>query len=351
MDKIEYNLNKKYIEEDQHELFYLQKRIYRASKECNQLLVQSLHKLLISSFAINRLAETTILFKHGKNSIERLNNYNKQKRIDEQLIEWCLQSEWCCKISDTHLSSSYNCYFLKKWHYTVLLFPANIQNIDVGYLLDKIQCIAWIKDRLKCILDKNKINQSIRWNATEKHAGHNSMIYLLYSIVKSGFQWVYYQQQHSNINSKLSLNNMETGLYLAYLNTTIAHKDKILSLFLYNTSIDSQILFKENMSISGSLETPINQMQDKLKSKATKELLLSIKHLLYHKDLIGRFRCRSNKNIRKTVIYTRNIFEHWVSYYSPLNNDDDLTYVKKKIMLIFKAWGRKGKADLTIHCL
>lgn len=57
MCKLKYNIfNKDNLNRIYYNLFYLQKKIYIASKECNNSLVQSLQKLLIHSSNIQNLA-------------------------------------------------------------------------------------------------------------------------------------------------------------------------------------------------------------------------------------------------------------------------------------------------------
>nr|YP_009313688.1 Hypothetical protein ORF_3 [Helminthocladia australis]SCW21942.1 Hypothetical protein ORF_3 [Helminthocladia australis] len=336
-------INKTMMRKKQQELFYLQKRIYQASKECHHSLVQSLQKLLISSDSMHRLASIVVKSRHKHHENYSSNSYIEQHEIDEQLIIWCLESEWQSKLSyDTLLCNNH--YYTRMWQYSLSVFPIAIQNIDHKYLVEKLQSIKWIKCRLKCKLAEQRFNQTVQSNShlTRQYASQSSIVNLLYTIVCSGMQWSCYQQQlHQNLKYKYNINILDNDLHLTDVDLYNAFDYNIISLFFYNTSITSNFALNHYINLLG------NRSEKYFKDKAILELLLSVKHLLYHKDSLGRFRVRSDRTVSLIMNSVNNTITNWQMYYCMLAHEKDFDIINHRIKLISRAWLKKRKYKLS----
>nr|YP_009312869.1 Hypothetical protein ORF_3 [Helminthora furcellata]SCW21123.1 Hypothetical protein ORF_3 [Helminthora furcellata]SCW23983.1 Hypothetical protein ORF_3 [Helminthora furcellata] len=340
------------IKTRQKYLFYLQRKIYQASKECNNQLVHSLQKLLISLKSIRTLAQDILSSQksqsRGKNrELIRLN----QNDIDEVLIMWCLEAEWHAKIKECYISRS-NISAKLKLSLHLVLNPFSLQNIDNIYLIKKLQSIKWINDRVKCYLLKNlfvqeRLQGPIKYKNTLKY----NLVNLLYSIMFLGMEWTYYQQQlYCRIKKKVIAELLHSNIYIFNYNVKqdIINKLTVKS-FLYNLGILNN--YSIDVNNNNNLQKNINLVKFNQANSSVRELILSIKSAMYNKDYLGRYRISPKNCYDSTLSYIYKIFISWSSYYKSIARNTDYISLFYIINEIITVWIKKSNQSLNCNII
>ncbi len=343
--------------ERQQKLFYLQKKIYQASQECNSLLVHGLQKLLLSlssiqelSLDINKSYNTISVIKQDKLiALNRLNLNN----INETLLTWCLEAEWKPKIK-TCYRLRYKQKHIIKWSVNYQINPSLLQNIDKQYLLSKMQSIQWIRQKLDNHFDKQYLLQErIQIPCKYKNTVNFKLTDLLYLILTLGTDWNYYQQKLHHSNDKQTTYNYL--LYEIYLFNITDYRDILnkvmIQKFLYNISITTFCLLEVCCHLKNKFQKTIQSIKYFQASQCVKELMLSVKHLLYSKNHLGHYRIKFYTSTKGRVNQICRILNLWMLHYSLLREyilDKDL---KQYLFRMLYVWARKSKSQINYNMI
>nr|YP_009314506.1 Hypothetical protein ORF_3 [Liagoropsis maxima]SCW22760.1 Hypothetical protein ORF_3 [Liagoropsis maxima] len=350
---VELFLSEKTINEIRKSLFYLQKKIYQASKECHYSMVHSFQKLLISLFSIHKLAQHIVIVKYCKtnkpiytNPSSFINNHIIIQQINKQLMLWCLEAEWQDK-----LKLDYNQLrtYVQTPSYYISQSRVYLKNCDINYLVDKLQSISWIHTKLIVLFNKQTLNQVV--NHYPEYLlldTEYSLVSLLNSILLNGLQWVYYQQKLQYISDDIIIKySLKYEIYI--LNFKKCSMDKfskcVIDNFLYNISLyygyNNTFRYLQTHSQLNIVDIIDNIYNKSIVTNLTKYL----KNFLYHKDKLGRVRINSNQSIRLTITHINTILYTWLCQYRTLFTYNDLSKIDSAIELMLYKWMRKKRVD------
>nr|SCW22963.1 Hypothetical protein ORF_3 [Nemalion sp. H.1444] len=276
------------------DLFYLQKKIYLASRECNLSLIHSLQKLLVSSSSINILANH-LATKRCKKVLSGVGEHKNSKllryQVNKLISNWCLEAEWKHRLANK-FGCVYNNTSIYYTHCQVI--PSNsqsIKNTDVKYVARRLQTIKWLKTNIEKLYCKHMLNSTMKWvpdSGLYDYIDGDPLTCLLDSVLQNDLYWLYYQQSFQCNTAMKSLRT--TSQFKTFVNKhdKLYIDDKsIVYKFMYNTSLLKNCNYP---SVS------LNIRKNTVSSKLIKErLLIYLKHLLYHKDQSGRLRINHHK--------------------------------------------------------
>nr|YP_009314095.1 Hypothetical protein ORF_3 [Izziella formosana]SCW22349.1 Hypothetical protein ORF_3 [Izziella formosana] len=312
-------------------LFYIQQKIYRASQECNNLMVHSLQKLLMSLTSIRGLATETA----------RLNKWQLAKdnssTVNEILMFWCLEAEWQAKIKKHHTCRKQYFYLNKASLHSHII---SLQNIDLEYLLAKLQSIDWIEQSVSRCFYLQYFAQERRYIPNIfKNSISFKITGLLYTIMQLGIDWNYYTQKfHHQPISMLNKN----VIHETYLFNSICKNDtasyRSAKQFFYNSSGLKQELIDTSVSEDSYFRQAIQHM----KAQFMHEMAMSLKILFYSKDYLGRYRINCHRLDKITARNTIEIIDIITIYYRTLKLH---TCIEKMVKCLFdrlKIWAKKN---------
>nr|YP_009315732.1 Hypothetical protein ORF_3 [Trichogloeopsis pedicellata]SCW24390.1 Hypothetical protein ORF_3 [Trichogloeopsis pedicellata] len=340
-------LNKITIDYKRYKLFYLQKRIYQASQECNYSLVHSLQKLLLSLKSLRSLAEITINTKKSDKPVTKENNTDQQN-IDQQLILWCLEAEWQTKLNyDYKLRKDY--YYTHTWLLYTVLKPVPLKLIETRYLVNKLQTTKQIKEKLLAYLSKQHFNQSCYSIPIMNYCKHNTkIVHLLIRILYSGIDWHYYQQNIQYIsNTQSRLDKLYDGLVLFIPdNQSIICHTNIGQQFLYNIGVVYNCYFDKVIISFHKLKNIMTYTKAYYMEMAGNELILLIRNTLYNKDKLGRYRIKLLSQHKKLIKDISQITKSWKWYYRKILTDYYLQNLKQRINTLLSKWFNRQHSKL-----
>nr|YP_009315121.1 hypothetical protein P8471_pgp133 [Titanophycus setchellii]SCW23576.1 conserved_ORF_3 [Titanophycus setchellii] len=335
----------------QHSLFFLQKKIYQASQECNTVLVHSLQKLLISLTSIRGLAadiqKTNLdIIDQRKNTLDVVKPLGIND-TDELLILWCLEAEWKPKIKICY-KLRYQINHITKWSHIYICNPTSLQNIDKQYILSKMQSMKWIYQKIRCYLDKQYfIQERTKVPLKYKNTIQFKLVDLLYMILTLGIDWNYYRQKLSYMIDKKTI---DFCLFSdIYIFNTKDHYDtlnkEILKKFLYNIGILT-FRFLETDCLCKTL-TKIKHIQNNHKRNSLNELMLSIKSLLYSKNNLGYYRIRLHMPIKVITNQVSKLISTWTAYHYRFKDYICTIRLYEDIFYVLKSWAKKNKKQMN----
>nr|YP_010873156.1 hypothetical protein QU266_pgp122 [Nemalion vermiculare]WGV34333.1 hypothetical protein [Nemalion vermiculare] len=321
-------------------LFYLQKKIYLASRECNLSLVHSLQKLLISSLSINTLAKHLAARKYSKivsNSEQCKDSKVLKCQISKLISYWCLEAEWRQKLASktnsipiSHLYCDKYCQFIPSYNWS-------IKHTDIKYLTVRLQTTRWLERNIRNLYYKQMLNSNMRWipdPGLYNYIDADPLAYLLNTILQNDLYWLYYQQNLKCFTS-IKRKNQLSKYRESVLEKSKLFKDAkgIIYKFIYNTS-----LLKNNSYASQYLSS-----QDSTRhSNVIKErLFIYLKHLLYHKDQSGRLRINHHKTFDIVFKIFFDKAKQWKQMYGYLFNQKCISEINNLISIIFRKWLKK----------
>nr|YP_010988330.1 hypothetical protein UYM82_pgp049 [Rhodochorton tenue]WOK79526.1 hypothetical protein [Rhodochorton tenue] len=351
----------------QYNIFYLQKKIYQAAKECHHSLVQSLQKLLVSLYSAKKLAD-----KIAKNKLYHLEknfvNYN-QKNIpiqrstllletNKQLILWCLEPEWHTKIKFHSMTQKFNEVELanNKIDYACSCKQqASLKHINKQYLLIKLKAIRWIAKAMDEFFYNQFFIQAV--NSTL----YNSLIVdhlqnLINLILLNGLEWLYFRQAISvmkkTVYRQVFCSYLKKNIYLCTINSLVISAAKIIINFFSKIGLTVIYYKSQNLwslkSIKLCDQTTAFKMKQ-LKScvyhsiyqQISNNLFINIRNILYHKDKFGRTRTNNNLSVEIVSFNLNNLLSQSSVYYLKINNKHKINPINKKVDKVIYLWSRK----------
>nr|YP_009313484.1 Hypothetical protein ORF_3 [Galaxaura rugosa]SCW21738.1 Hypothetical protein ORF_3 [Galaxaura rugosa] len=284
----------------QYNLFYLQKRIYQASKECHSSLVHSLQKLLLSLSSIRLLASKIVSTKYT--TTKSLNIYTTN--IKKLLTLWCLEAEWIYKIRVQNKPKYKYTYI---WSYIWYQEKVSNIHIDYRYLNHKLQSIQWITTTIRLFFQEEYFIQEseYQYNYQIFCDKHQDIIFnLICNILIVGIEWTYFRQEIKNFSNYLEFcNALISNIFLSINCRTIYLTSLLINKFLYNIgilylSIDPSSI--PNYTNNQKKRLYICQVSDDYYKLIYYQMFEYTKSLFLHKDRIGRLRVNSHINFAIT---------------------------------------------------
>nr|YP_009315528.1 Hypothetical protein ORF_3 [Liagora brachyclada]SCW24186.1 Hypothetical protein ORF_3 [Liagora brachyclada] len=324
--------------EREQSLFHIQKKIYQASQECDNLMVHSLQKLLISLKSIRELAiDQAKLYNHYYKN--ECNNYE----LDEIIMFWCLEAEWQPKIKENNQYRK-RYFHLDKWSFNYGLNTIELQNIDYKYLVAKIQPISFIENTLsKCLELQYFVQERMYTPSVFKNTVSFKIVGLLKTILQLGIDWNYYRQElQSFTDHKIMYDFIINEIYL-FDNKNKKHvaNRNIAKQFFYNSSILNQQFFESNFKKHNYPEQFIEDITNKYLDSFMNEIMMSTKTLTYRKDSLGRYRLNSPrypKIIARSIIRALDVI---FIYYRILKKSICMTVISENISKRLDIWTKK----------
>nr|YP_009314711.1 Hypothetical protein ORF_3 [Neoizziella asiatica]SCW23166.1 Hypothetical protein ORF_3 [Neoizziella asiatica] len=350
-------INKALKYERQQRLFYIQKKIYQASQECNSLLVQSLQKLLLSLESIRSLAEDLskpsksriTINQHTSATTKKLDFHN----VDETLATWCLEAEWKPKIKASY-RLRYKYSHIVKWSMNNQLNLCLLHNIDKQYLLSKMQSIQWIHKKIDDNLDKQYfVQERIKIPSKYKNTINFKLADLLYLILTLGMDWNYYQQKLCHDSSKHTTYNClldEIYIFDRENDCDIFNKMMIQN-FLYNIGIKTFYFLDIYCCSANRIRHTLQNIKYHQASECIGELMLSVKHLLYGKNHLGRYRIQFHTPTRNKINQICNVIHNWAIHYTKLKKHLQTKDLNYHIFLILDVWTKKSKSKINYQMI
>nr|YP_009314300.1 Hypothetical protein ORF_3 [Liagora harveyana]SCW22554.1 Hypothetical protein ORF_3 [Liagora harveyana] len=324
--------------EREQSLFRIQKKIYQASQECDNLMVHSLQKLLISLKSIRELAiETAKLYNHYY--INKCDNYE----VDEIIMLWCLEAEWQPKIKENNQYRK-RYFHLNKWSFHYGLNTIELRNVDYQYLVAKIQPISFIENTLsKCLKLQYIVQERIYTPSVFKNAVSFKIVGLLKTILQLGIDWNYYRQELRNfIDDKIMYDFIINEIYLFdNKNKRDLANRNIAKQFFYNSSILNQQFFESNFKKQNYLKQFVEDTTNQYLGSFMNEIMMSTKTLTYRKNSSGRYRLNSPRHpkaIERSIIRTLDII---FIYYRILKKSICMTVISENISKRLDVWTKK----------
>ena len=319
--------------EREQSLFYIQRKIYQASEECNDLMIHSLQKLLISLKSIRELAIDTARL-YNKSCVAKHQMHN----IDEIMTFWCLEAEWLPKFK-RHQVSRKKYFYLSKWSFHSSLNITSLQNIDQRYLLAKLQSISWIKNIVHKYLDLQYfVQERISTPSVFKNIISFKIVELLHTILVLGIDWTYYQQ---NLKKRIHHNIMhehiidEVYVFDSRDRYDLANHN-IVEQFFYNSSILKQQFLQQD-----HLGQFIVRIKNQYIHDCVEEIMISLKTLLYRKDYLGRYRINYRRRSKIDAINVIRTLDMIFVYHRVLKQYIHITKIINNISKRLEIWTKK----------
>ena len=379
-----------------------QKRIYKASKICNTSQIHSLQKQLLSRYDIKVLAinhtlinveqyyciykKIQYIFTKEQKSLflKKLLNKNifflKQstacnitqlieEKIKQYITYLILKPEWLPRLE---LMFNFDRDIVQK---IILFFKHNIRHkiqsvcmaggptstyckyIDQDYLIDKLNTLPDIRIKIKNWLAMQHFieHRSIYRSFYVKHIEwHDHLWKLLQRISYTGMEWYIYSKTHLNycFIDNLILYNIKGYIYyftyyqVEYIYTlsscflTSIRYNLYPKVCIQNKSKSSYLKFADIYIIIKNRHHEYKMMlMPSLES--IKNLLYSIRCLLYHKNRFNYWRCNSylsTVNVRKLI---RENLLHWHNHYKNILSIHLIKHVNEKVNQIIYRWQLK----------
>nr|YP_009295697.1 putative group II intron reverse transcriptase/maturase protein [Mastocarpus papillatus]AOL58181.1 putative group II intron reverse transcriptase/maturase protein [Mastocarpus papillatus] len=397
----------------EEKVFILQQKLYEYSKKCDRKKVEKLQNYILNSsdsrvFAI-QIITNNISDHYIRHSQEKYNCTDKDKfviykslfensisclkvqfiveQIKQYLAYLCLRPEWearfepIYKLSINRKKQYYLLYRLSKFllknleaeskqifNYC-LISKVTSKFIDLKYLIDKIQpipCILynlqnWLSNQYNInALDNNIfIEQSssgiisvlyellylIMYNGVEWYSINSLCIKHLYVVIsyKDGF-WISSKNKLKELIYCFNLVNCSLGLKVENYKMDLFNIRYLKSVFLFTNYL---IKYNKNNSITRSnidenviLQTNYNTY---------KSFIRNIRKVLYHQNILNRWRSNSNLNLMKLLTKIKNILSKFYAYHYPVINSKNINTLVVFIEQLIFRWMKKNKIKLLTN--
>jgi len=357
------SIHKDLLITSRYNLFYLQKKIYQASKECHLSLVQSLQKLLVSLSSIKILAyakvqETIIKSKVSKDDIF-LYNYSELSLdlsilIKKQIILWCLQPEWQPKIKASRVIqdlSKDECNSNNKNNIFYFKTDISFKNIRQQYILAKLQTIPWISEVITDCLYNNSFIQCINSSLNSIFKCDNLYLFIQ-SVLFNGISWNLFRQtmlgMKISIDTVLFFEHLKKRIYLYKIDRLKLSAKSILFYLISDLNFTAKSLRAHNIwhleCISSKTQVIISKLpflQKNFYKIYYNEFFYSIHNILFHKDKFGRLRTNTHLSMSIVSYKVNDLINKHNSHF--LNTKDDARLqINKQIRKIVYRWARKN---------
>nr|YP_009313278.1 Hypothetical protein ORF_3 [Dichotomaria marginata]SCW21532.1 Hypothetical protein ORF_3 [Dichotomaria marginata] len=336
---IDYITCGKYITQHmRYNLFYLQKKIYQAAKECHISLVHSLQKLLVSLFSTRLLAEQI-----SNKAYFLINNQDVQiLNKNKLLIFWSLEAEWMYKIRNTE-KSKYKYYDI----WSCIWYQNKIPNIqiDYKYLINKLQSIHWINNNLILLFRDNHFIQQSKhhFNTQIFYVKHQDLIFnLLSNIIILGLDWIYFRQEFKNIIYEFKFYNaLIKDIYFFTSYSTSSLTNKLINRFLYNIGFFYYSINNFRNLKCYKNKDHIQDFTNYYLQLVDRQLFNYNRYLLFHKDKRGRLRVNSNINIKNINIQFFQTLKKCYNYCQIFIDNHAFNQIDFPVNLIRYKWIKK----------
>nr|YP_009315325.1 Hypothetical protein ORF_3 [Yamadaella caenomyce]SCW23780.1 Hypothetical protein ORF_3 [Yamadaella caenomyce] len=290
------------LDKARQDLFYIQHRIYQASIECDMLLVHSLQKLLMSNILIRQLA--TFQAGHCIELIDQSDTCFRNNYINSQVIVWCLEAEWQSKMSNQYVNFRKTQLYTRFWSYRNAQVRQTLLNVDMNYLILKLQSPDRITQGLKKIIDNESWAQASQAKCRTflvTQAASNYLKEMLYTILCDGVQWNHYRQSLQNTSV---VQSKYRGLWSEKYFTKPC---KILCWFLHNCGITlrQSVLSRNNeLFLNNQIEKSlVNKIREYVKDQA------------FYKNDLGKRKVRHFCSESKHIHQIERGLGQWSQYY------------------------------------
>ena len=366
-------------------LFMLQKKIYKASKLCQQQKLHKWQNILLNSDELKVIAIENVCKYIIKNYLENdfekycLNNRlkfflfknifckhnynllvkNLLEKIKQYIICACMQPEWNAKFEPMFNSnfSYYKQYIFqeKLANFFSLNSMQVIKNqiyycvlnkyIHVNYIIDKFQSLPYIKYCFKYWFNSGFINESIYLQNDEFQLEYDTLYQLIYRIICTGIEWFTFKILEVESKNQRYNFNIYSYLLLDLHNT-------IYSNYLYNLNFVftylglNKIFMKFDSYQRSSGFFTFYLMDSKTfniynKNFFSKFVLNRTKSLIYKKNKFGRKRFKKYLKTSQTI---QIIFHEFVKLYRLFClflNIKTLTYMIKNLYFVILLFLKK----------
>lgn len=347
-----------------YNLFYLQKKIYQASKKCHLSLVQSLQKLLVSLYSIKILAHIKVQQKFKESEVIQnniyLDNYSGYDLdlsipIQKQIILWCLVPEWQPKIESSRMSQELNiAQDNSNYENNICSLKTEVlfTNISPKYIISKLQTIKWISDCIIKCFYKNSFVQVIHSQLSNFFRYDNLYIFIQ-RILFNGISWNLFRQAMPVI--KKSINTIN---FFEYLKRRISFyktdrfKLSIQQILLYlisDLNFTAQPIqyhkiwnIRHIHSKTRFIIANLPSWQNNLYTVYYNEFFYSLRDILSHKDRFGRVRTNTHISISMAFYKINKLINQNKSYSTLRVNNHTRQQVDKKIRRIVYRWAKKS---------
>lgn len=347
-----------------YNLFYLQKKIYQASKECHLSLVQSLQKLLVSLSSIKILAyikvqQTIKKSQVVKNKID-LDKYSELSLdlsvlIKKEIILWCLQPEWQPKIESSRISQELMTSEYDSNHQNnIYSFGTEVsfKNIQKHYILSKLQTIQWIVEAIINCFNKNSFVQVISSQLINLFRSDNLYIFMKW-ILFNGISWNLFRQTMPKIKKSIDtvvfFEYLKRRIYIYKVEKLKLSAQRILLYLMSDLNFTAQscrsykiwnlkhINSKTRIVISKLHFRPSNLYQIYYN-----EFFYNIRDILFHKDKFGRVRTNTHLSMSIVSYKINNLINQQQGYFMSKIKYNISRQINKQIRKVVYRWARKN---------
>jgi hypothetical protein len=358
---------KKMLTNSYYNLFYLQKRIYQASKECDTSLVHSLQKLLIFLPSIQLLAHRLTQQKIKYYSANRKNQDTLQKKVfknevNKQIVVWCLEAEWKVKLQNCNMERKLISAQVQK---ITSMFPyfsslqICLKHMNRNYLITKLGSISWVNNVLKALFENQYLIQvscdsscNTRYNCFIAEP----LSCLLNLILLTGIRWNCFRQTVSvlvsYINMKVFFDFSHRNIYIPPSLELLLSTILIINNFAENTGIfflnsKSQlgwIIERIQFSVlykTVQLDFADYSLKNNIYDDISDKLFHYIKDVLFHKDRIGRLRTNKQLSIEQVILQLKPMLLQWKNYYSEHKGKSQISEINRQVNGMIYKWARK----------
>lgn len=351
----------------QYNIFYLQKKIYQAAKECHHSLVQSLQKLLVSLYSAKKLA--CKIAKNKLYHLEKISVNHDPKNIpiqkstllletNKQLILWCLEPEWQTKIKFHSMTQKFNKVepIENKIDYVCSCKQqTSLKHINKKYLLIKLQAIRWIAEAMDEFVCNKFFIQTVH-STLDNSLIIDHLQNLINLILLNGIEWLYFRQAMSvikrSVYKQVFCSYLKEKIYLCTMDSLVLSATKIIIDFFSRIGLTVIYCKSQNLwnlkSINFSDQTTafkIKQLKSyvyhSIYQQISKNLFINIRNILFHKDKFGRTRTNNNLSVEIVSFNLNTLLSQWNEYYLKINNKHKINPINKKVDKVIYLWSRK----------
>nr|QCI07322.1 hypothetical protein [Leiomenia cribrosa] len=388
-------------------IYVIQKKIYQYSRDCNKQNLHRIQRYMMNSSDIKVLAIHKVLY-----SIEQyyLNN-NKEKyifnnidkvliyetlfnrvvcnikfslvlnKIKQYIIYLCISPEWEARLEPIYRlkhNMQIEYYFIERLSkFLSLQIKTNIKytnrNCTNHSLIHKFINTDYVINKMQSLTDINLYikywakNQSYIESLYKISNIDNSNICVLFNqlinrIIYNGLQWlnmIELQNYIKNFNLFKEIfvcfnKNFHSWIYHNYILYKKICLNNILIFYRFisfNYISDNRLInINKNIACSYLIHKENNNILTvQLNTGIYKCFIKRIRDILYHKDILGRWRINNKKILLKYLNQINVYIIYFYFLYYPIINAINLKTLFKLIDSLFISWIKKNKQDLSLY--
>lgn len=390
-------------------IYVIQRKVYQYSRDCNKKNLHRLQNYIINSSDAKVLAVQKVLDsieqyylinnqeKYIFNDMDKLLIYENLSskilyntrfdlildKIKQYLIYLCISPEWEAKLEPTyklgsHKQSEY--YFIERLNKFIFytrkisiirnhIYYINHKTInkfiDINHLVNKMQSLKSIQHYIKYWLQNQDSIESLH-NKFDIQKLNVCFLFnkIIYQIIFNGIEWFSIVSLQNNIkrfnllkyffilfdNSNCHWIFINPNLYRnSYLNSIyIFCKFISLNYISYNKVINTNYYVMYDYVINQQNKDN-NLLTIQLKTNFYKNLLKEIKYILYHKDILGRWRLNNRRALFKCLNQINIILICFCRLYNPIINLINIGILFNSIDKLIIQWIRKNNQNLLLY--